>query len=313
MASQATAKTRTAQSKTAQKKTAKSGATKTASTTSRSSKTRTTNKKRGKGKTKLTARSADKYDLYERSVQEPQADVRFLDRFYRKERGTPPLSLREDFCGTGWLCAEWVKSNSKRTALGIDLDPEPIEWGHQRHMVPLGDKADRVTILRKNVLDVTSPKVDLTVAFNFSYCIFQDRNQLKNYLQVVRRGLNPGGAFVLDIHGGAETLEELEESTSHGPFTYVWDQGPVNALTHCTTRFIHFEFRDGTRMRKAFTYDWRVWSLPEITDLLQEIGYSRIDYYWEGFDKNGEGNGVFRKVQKASSEDSWVAYVVAWK
>ena len=168
-------------------------------------------------------------------------------------------------------------------------------------------------VLRRNVLEVTRPQAEVAVAFNFSYCVFQERTELLRYFRTVCRGLQDGGLFALDIHGGPEAFEEVEEETKHKGFTYVWDQEPLDPISHRGVRYIHFRFPDGTQMRRAFTYDWRIWTLPELREVLTEAGFSQVDVYWEGFDKDGEGNGVFRKVQRAENDDSWIAYVAGWK
>ncbi|KAJ2556159.1 hypothetical protein EV175_002107, partial [Coemansia sp. RSA 1933] len=45
-------------------------------------------------------------------------------------------SLREDFCGTAVLCAEWVSSSlyANRYAYGVDIDPEVIDYA-KKHTV----------------------------------------------------------------------------------------------------------------------------------------------------------------------------------
>ena len=60
-------------------------------------------------KGKLTAKNADLHWLYEQSVQNADVEVEFIDRVFRKEFGRKPTFLREDFCGTALLCADWVK------------------------------------------------------------------------------------------------------------------------------------------------------------------------------------------------------------
>jgi hypothetical protein len=37
----------------------------------------------------------------------------------------------------------------------------------------------------------------------------------------------------------------------------------------------YFAHREGSALRDAFRYDWRIWSLPELRDLLNEAGFSR--------------------------------------
>jgi hypothetical protein len=76
--------------------------------------------------------------------------------------------------------------------------------------------------------------------------------------------------------------------------------------------FIHFEFPDGSRMRRAFRYEWRLWSLPELRDLLAEAGFSASEVYWEGVDnKTGEGNDIFTHRENADDDPAWVAYLIA--
>lgn len=272
------------------------------------------NKNRKHGKNgRLTAKTADKHVLYQKSVQDPPHDIRFMDRVFKKAHGRKPQSLREDFCGTALMCADWVKKGPERQAVGLDLDDGVLAWGHKHNIDPLGESASRVELLKRNVMDASGHSYDIAAAFNFSYCVFKERPDLVRYCAGVRNELNEGGAFFMDIHGGLETTAEVKEQTKHEGFTYVWDQAPFDAINGCGVRHIHFRFSDGSKMKKAFTYDWRIWDLPELRDALCDAGFSSVDVYWEGADKEGNGNGVFRKTRMAEQEQSWIAYVVAWK
>ena len=74
------------------------------------------------------------------------------------------------------MSCEWVKANEQNTALGVDLDPEPLNYGRRHHLVKLSPtQRKRINLIQKNVLSVKAPKVDLIIACNFSYCIFKDR------------------------------------------------------------------------------------------------------------------------------------------
>ena len=261
----------------------------------------------------LTARTADRFDLYERSVQTPDSEIEFIDRVYGQAHGRRPRTLREDFCGTGYLCAEWVGSRSDRTAVGLDLDQPTLDVGLRRHVRALGDAAARVRLERRDVLQAEDVPAEVIVAFNFSYCVFKTRSVLRRYFAGVRTALDEGGVFLLDVYGGPDAQTELVERKRMRGFTYIWDQRPYDALTGQAVRYIHFGFRDGSEMRRAFTYDWRIWSLPELRDLLEEVGFARVEVYWEGSDARGHGNGVFRKVARADNEQAWIAYVLAWR
>lgn len=259
------------------------------------------------------AASADKFDLYEQSVQDPDADVALIQRIFVKERHRKPLVLREDFCGTAKLCATWVRRHPERKAVGVDIDIPTLAMARKRHIDPLGEDAKRVHLIQGDVRDSLSHPADVTVAFNFSYCCFKDRDQMLAYMKAVRRGLKKEGAFFMDIHGGTECFEAMEETTRHKGFTYVWDQQPYDAVRGYAMRHIHFRFPDGSKLQRAFSYDWRLWTLPELIDLMTEAGFSRVDVYWEGSDAKGRGNGVFRRVAHAQNEAAWIAYVIGWK
>lgn len=278
---------------------------------SKKSRPRKTSQKRAK-KPGLTAKTACKHTLYEASVQDTSVDIAFIDRVYKKARGQKPLTLREDFCGTAVLCADWVQSHPQRRATGLDLHQPTMAWGHAKHMAHLPDAMqERITLLKRDVVTGMGAPVDVAVAFNFSYCCFTTRAQMLDYCTTARRDLNSDGMFFLDIHGGTEVFEEMEESTRHKGFTYFWDQKPYDAITGHATRHIHFGFPDGTSIRPAFSYDWRLWQLPELRDILLEAGFSKVDVYWEGNDGQGAGNGKFRLRTHAENELSWIAYIVA--
>ena len=123
------------------------------------------------------------------------------------------------------------------------------------------------------------------------------------------------GILFLDIYGGFESTEEMvDERKIDGKFTYVWDQvsyHPANGAYHCR---IHFKFKDGSELRNVYDYRWRLWTLPELLDILDEAGFSKVDSYWEGTDENGvDGNGVFKKSKTGENCPAWVTYVVAMK
>lgn len=262
------------------------------------------------------AERVDRYDLYLRAVQAPEHEIPIFDRAYRKHFGKPPRVLREDFCGTFAVCCEWVKSRPDRVAVGVDLDPEPLAWGKTRHLSELEiDQQKRVSLLQDDVRSVNGSKADVVTAQNFSFFVFKTRDELLTYFRAAYENLASKGVFVLDMMGGHESMEEdREEVTEFKGFDYVWDQVRFDPITHDCTFHIHFRFKDGSEMNRAFSYKWRFWMLPEVRELLEEAGFSRVDIYWEGTDpKTGEGNDVFRIRRQAPGDPAWICYVVAVK
>lgn len=258
----------------------------------------------------LTADTADKHVLYQKSVQAPQVEIDFMDRVFKKAHGRKPLSLREDFCGTALLCAEWVKSNPERTALGVDIDGKVLAWGKKHNLADLGAAEPRITLLQQDVRAKTPGRFDVVCAFNFSYWIFRTREEMKAYFKSVRSALGKQGMFLLDSYGGWEAQECVEEVRRvKGGFKYIWDQSKFDPITHVATNYIHFEFKDGTRMDKAFSYTWRFWSLPEIRELLQEAGFSDVQVYWDMSKTDDEEWYVPR--ERAENQPGWLAYIIA--
>jgi SAM-dependent methyltransferase len=270
-------------------------------------------KKRSKALT-FSAKTADVHDLYQRSVQDAEAEVKFVERVFRT-RGRTPLSLREDFCGTALMCSRWVSSNEERTAVGLDLDRDTLNWGRKHNIAPIGDAAERITLLEQDVCDEVGegrnvPVFDATLALNFSYWVFKTRDAMRAYFKNVLRNLKDDGAFILDAYGGWESQEPmLEPRKIAGGFTYVWDQDGFDPITHDILNHIHFEFKDGTKIDRAFSYDWRFWSLPELSEILREAGFEQVEVWWD--DTADEEEADYRPRKHVSNQPGWIAYIVA--
>lgn len=273
-------------------------------------------------KAKPTKIVRDKHLLYTASVQSVDADLDFFSRVFRKERGRRFKLLREDFCGTAALACEWVDRRSGHRAWGVDLDRRTLDWGARRYVSRLGKAAERIELLCQDVLEWDGPPVEVVAALNFSYCVFQTRDRLRAYFEVVRRSLVDDGMLFLDIFGGSEALQEDLEKRKIDPskaldgtripaFTYYWEQKRFNPIDHRIVCNIHFKLADGTKLRRAFHYDWRLWTLPELRELLLEAGFSRAEVYVEGWDdEEDESDGIFRRRKYFENQSGWVAYVV---
>lgn len=256
--------------------------------------------------------TTDAHVLYQRAVQSPDIDARYFDRYFKKVVGRPPRLFREDFCGTALLACEWVRQKPDRRAIGIDLHGPTLRWGERHNLSQLSPEARaRIELIRANVLDVRRPKADIIAALNFSYCIFKVRTQLLAYARNARRSLNPDGLLIMDAWGGSETQVTQKDRKRLRGCTYVWDQVSFDPITYHTECRIHFEFPDGRTRRNAFTYDWRLWTLPELRDILDEAGFKDIHVLWETTDsKTKQGTGIFRRMERAPADRSWVAYIV---
>ena len=133
---------------------------------------------------KTLAERADRHRLYERSVQDTAEELKLLAQMFQERRGRRPLTLREDFCGTALLACDWVRSDSRRSAVGVDIDEAVLAWGREHNVARLtARQRARIQLLNANVLSVKAPRSDLLVALNFSYWIFKRRDQMLEIIQ----------------------------------------------------------------------------------------------------------------------------------
>ena len=272
-----------------------------------------------KSKKKTMADKADKFDLYQQSVQHAEHEVDFFDQAFRDEFNRKPLVLREDFCGTFSVCCDWVKSSKKRTALGVDLCPTTIAWGKANNLSQLSkSQRARVEVVEQDVRKTNEPKADVLAAQNFSFWIFKTREEVISYFRIARENIADTGIMVMDMMGGGGCYEEdqVDKRTivkGKRGFKYHWEQRRFNPITADCTFHISFKFADGSKLKRAFTYEWRFWTIPEVREMLAEAGFRASYVYWEEEDEDGEDTGEWIKAAEAPSHESWVCYIVAIK
>ena len=262
------------------------------------------------------ADAADPYRLYERAVQSPEAEVDFVLAQFRRLTGRPARLLREDFCGTAAVSCVWVRRHPDHRALGLDLDPQVLAWARRHNLAGLSaSERGRCTLRRGDVLRARPGPVDTVVALNFSYWILKDRASLLRYFRRVHSGLAIDGVFFLDAFGGSDAFlvctEERPIADAEGAFTYLWEQAHYNPIDGGLICHIHFDFPDGSRREQAYSYDWRLWTLPELREVLVQAGFSRVICYWQGWGADGEADGIFLPTQQAPADAAWFCYLSA--
>lgn len=264
----------------------------------------------------LTASTADRHELYQLSVQDAAGECDFFQLAYKDAFKKAPVKLREDFCGTFNVCCEWVRRHARRSAVGVDIDPDPISWGIAHNLAKLSDtQRNRVELIQADVRDVTGPKADVVAAGNFSFNVFHDRADLRDYFRAAWHNLGKRGIFCLDMLGGYEIQQdEQEEVKKKKGFKYVWEQEIWDPIRNRAVFHISFRFKDGSELPRAFTYDWRMWSIPEVREVMAEAGFSDTIIYWEGTDhESGEGDGEYKPCQEGEADAVWLAVAVGVK
>jgi SAM-dependent methyltransferase len=259
----------------------------------------------------------DKYHYYTNSVQSAEHDGELLWTIFKKTwTGKLPARpvLREDFCGTGCLCFEWVKLGKNHEAIGIDLDPKALSWGERKHRPEItAQQSDRVQLIKGDVLHRRATKPHMICALNFSYFFIKDRARLKKYFQSCKDSLVKGGVLALDVFGGPDYLLPSTDRrrNSEFKFDFWWEIKKFDAITHDIEAAIHFQPFGKTIRKNVFEYHWRLWNIPELAEILKECGFRHIEFWSEGLDRNGHGNGKFQKISSENNCATWVAYIIA--
>lgn len=270
---------------------------------------------------KIRTRPAfDKYFYYTNSVQSAEHDAKLIKKMAVKSAGSKALPdrllLQEDFCGTAALCYEWAKLGPQFEAVGIDFDNAALEWGKRHHARAVSNAVSaRVTTICEDVLSPHHLRPHVICALNFSYFFMEERKLLLHYFKTAHASLEAGGIVVLDAFGGPEYLQPHSDKRRNAEekFNYWWNVESFDALTHRMTCRLDYQ-RDGEAIRKnVFSYKWRLWGVPEITDILKESGFVDVHYWAEGTDVDGTGDGRYRPVKSESDCEAWVCYIVAKK
>ncbi|HYE60668.1 MAG TPA: hypothetical protein VD997_01615 [Phycisphaerales bacterium] len=248
----------------------------------------------------------DRFDYYELAVTSAEPLARFLMALH----GRGARVLGEDFSGTAALSRGWLGLDRRHRAVAVDLD------GPTLVRIP---RSLRLAKVQGDVLKVRD-KADIIGATNFPVCYWHTRGELVKYLRHVRSRLNRGGVFVADLYGGPTALVPGRRSKRIplGPgrvLHYTWHQRSVDPLTMRVLNSIHFRVSvDGKTVetiRDAFTYDWRLWSIPELRDAMSEAGFRSTEVHDRmGAAIDHEGRVHVRAVEEHEIDADFVVYVV---
>ena len=236
-----------------------------------------------------------------------------------------------------------VSAGDDRTALAVDHDPATLAWARRRAERLLGERAGRVRFVEGDVLSVAPldacgaahpsgaappevPPADVISVLNFSIFHFHRRENLAAYFQHARRCLAADGILVLNAFGGPGAMrtridrrrvEPVPTSSEPAPppFEYRWDQRGYDAVANRLDCRIHFVVDDAdgnpTTIENAFQYDWRIWTLPELTELMREAGFADAQVWRHTWDASKGKEGVFLgPVARIENLDTWLAYVI---
>lgn len=231
----------------------------------------------------------DPFDCYELCVQSPRHVVAFLHAVH----GNQPIILREDFCGRAAVSRHWcrqaIKAGDAGRAIAVDLDPAAIAGARERAAADA--VADRIRFIQTDATRAEAGlnPADIIFVGNFSIGYIHARARLVDYLKACKARLDQAhGVFVCDTYGGAAAfrlggLTRTHPSRGRESIRYHWVHESADPLTGIVENNISFQVvLDGEIIReypRAFTYRWRLWSIHELREAMQEAGFRESSVY----------------------------------
>lgn len=261
-------------------------------------------------------------------MQSPRHVVSLL----RSVHGNEPTRLREDFCGTAAVsrrfAAEAKSAGHDAWAVAIDVDREVVERAAAE--AAREGVSDRVRVLRGDCLDeppVGRERADVIFVGNFSVCYIYDRGALVEYFRQSLARLKAGGSgggggfgggiFACDVYGGASAMrlgsvERRHPSPGKEIVRYLWEHEAADPRTGRVRNSISFRVEvDGEivqELPRAFVYEWRLWSLPELRDAMLEGGFAGVEVYSDVNVAPGQRASVVEDPKELGED--WIVLVV---
>ncbi|MEK6700787.1 MAG: class I SAM-dependent methyltransferase [Planctomycetota bacterium] len=269
----------------------------------------------------------DRFECYELCVQSP----RHVAAFLRGVHGNEPVVLREDFCGTAAVSRRWCEEAIRRgddgRAVAVDFDAETV--AKARELVKSDALEGRLRLvcgdaLPKPALAAVADPADVVFVGNFSIGYIKERETLVAYLKLCHRRLAAGmggfggGVFVCDLYGGASAyklggLERRHPSRGREVVRYSWQHEAADQVSGMVTNSISFRVEvDGEVVQewpRAFVYEWRLWSLPELREAMREAGFASVEVYKDVNVAPGERPAPI--LNAAEIGEDWIVLVVA--
>lgn len=251
------------------------------------------------------ARRLGPHDLYELCAQYPPRDVALL----RAIHGRGPRILGEDFSAGAALSRAWVESGGRAVACD-----------HDASVLDRASGLPGLVTRRCDVLRARDP-VDVLFVGNFTIGEFHERSRLLAYLRHARARLQPGGIFACDLYGGVDayqtgTLDEDRLGPGGERIRYTWEQVTACPLSARVVNAMHFRVRPSRgrayALPRAFEYDWRLWSPPELRDALLEAGFRHVAFYHRFHHAEDDAGGVHVRPLEPGEpiEEAWFLFVV---
>jgi len=260
-----------------------------------------------------------------------------LEAIHGGTKDRAPFVLGEDFCGSGATSLAWIKAAAtastspatpRRTAVACDLDliaiarlrqaAKSLSLAASTKTSPLKAIA-RDVVIGKPALDSKTAAADIVFVGNFSIGYIHTRQMLVKYFKRCRSRLKRGGVVIIDTYGGATShttgsLKRKFKLPDGRTVHYTWQQRAANPITAMVENALHFRVEHKGEIVQdipdGFIYHWRLWTVPELHDAMNEAGLRRIEVFDQVPQaKDGNNRFVMQPIDGSEMDDSFAVLV----
>jgi len=154
-------------------------------------------------------------------------------------------------------------------------------------------------------------------------------SKLVAYLKRCREALNDDGILLCDLFGGFMAMRKCNKVRQHGKIRYVLEHEAFDLITNITRIFLHFRLEDGSWLKKAFEYPFRLWTIADIREGMELAGFKKTEVYLSEnlVDQETEAFCDYERIPLYASNsknpnperpplpqlESWNAYIIGLK
>ena len=190
----------------------------------------------------------------------------------------------------------WVQNVRKNTGVQFDF---PI-------IADISYKSDTLNITGPAQLKVSKEDSE-TITVDITSSLSSEGSHTAEVTFDIDQGESFTAEFAIDI----VKFEQLTPNTTFN--SYAPDLSADGQLIVLTSNADLASTGKATSAKDVFVYNWRMWGMMELRDLLLEAGFSKTIGYWEGEDDDGGGDGDFFATDEAEQCEAWVTYIAALK
>jgi hypothetical protein len=225
-------------------------------------------------------KTPSKFELYQKSVQNAKKEAEFFRKVFRLIFNKVATTFREDFCGTGLLSCEWVKSNVMNSAVGLDFDQETLDWGIANNVNNLSSGSERIQLLNQNVLDEfdTKQKFEIICSLNYSHFLLPQRKMILKYFTNMVKNLETKGIFIMDFYGGSHIYSDHKYQHNKSSNFYEFSGKQMNIIANTSKCSLNYKVKKN-KYKPFFSFNFRIYSIIELREALEEAGLTQFKLY----------------------------------